>query len=124
MESLQQNGRIANLTNTVLLFDRFVSKKTLCLNRIRCRWFLQQHMLARLQGFQCPFKMQTVWQWDIDRVNGGIVYESLIGCVDRGDVPFPGVSAGFDLVPCRNGRNDDFRVGLGRLDDSRRSGRW
>ena len=30
---------------------------------------------------------------------------------------FPGVGARFDLIPCGNGCNDDFGVGLGGLDD-------
>ncbi len=39
--------------------------------------------------------------------------------MDGRNVPFPGVGAGFDLVSCGNGCNDDFRMRPGRLDDSR-----
>lgn len=37
--------------------------------------------------------------------------------MDGGDVMFPGVGASFDLISRGNSCNDDFRVGLGGLDD-------
>lgn len=40
--------------------------------------------------------------------------------MNGGDVIFLGVGFGFDLVSCGNGCDDNFGVGLGRLDDGRR----
>ena len=121
MKSLQQNGQAASSAITVVVCEQVASEETFSLNCVGRRWFLQQHMLAGLQRLQRPLKMQAVWQRYVNRINGWIFDESLIRCVDGGDVIFLGVGVGFGLVSCGNGCNDDFRVGFGRMDDSCRS---
>lgn len=62
--------------------------------------------------------MQAVWQGYVDGIDGTIFDKSLIRCMNSGNVPLLGVSAGFGMVSCGYSCNDDFRVGLSGLDDS------
>ena len=59
-------------------------------------------MLAGVQGTDCPFCVQTIGQWIIDRVDLGVCEQSAVGWMNARNVMFAGERPGVLRVTCRD----------------------
>jgi hypothetical protein len=51
-------------------------------------------MLARPKGLHCPFRMEVIRQWNVNRVDIGVIEKRIIGVVCPLSAPTEPVSLG------------------------------